>query len=103
MVALMREAPGAGMRRSLGLALLVVSLAGAVGAQSPEYRIGPLDVLKITVWGQDDLSRTVAVSVDGSNSVSAARRRPRGGAHDGPARGAAEGASSGGTTWSIPR
>jgi polysaccharide export outer membrane protein len=31
-----------------------------------EYRVGPKDVLKITIWGHEDLSRQVVVSADGS-------------------------------------
>jgi polysaccharide biosynthesis/export protein len=55
--------------------LLVISLLAGVSTltfgQTPtrpsqEYRVGPKDVLKITVWGHDDLSRQVVVSADGS-------------------------------------
>jgi polysaccharide export outer membrane protein len=37
------------------------------GAASPveAYRIGQSDVLKVTVWGQDDLTRLVVVAADG--------------------------------------
>lgn len=34
-------------------------------AQVMEYRIGPSDVLSISVWNRDDLSRTVIVRPDG--------------------------------------
>ncbi len=33
---------------------------------SQEYRVGPKDVLKVTIWGHEDLSRQVVVSADGS-------------------------------------
>lgn len=48
---------------ALGLLMPLTSLA----QQSPflEYRIGPSDVLAITVWQQEDLSRVVAVRTDG--------------------------------------
>lgn len=50
---------------------LVSGLAGPALAQTPsaeiqEYRVGAKDVLKITVWGHEDLSRQVVVSADGS-------------------------------------
>jgi polysaccharide export outer membrane protein len=35
------------------------------GAQVMEYRIGPSDVLSISVWNREDLSRTVIVRPDG--------------------------------------
>ena len=33
---------------------------------SQDYRVGPKDVLKVTIWGHEDLSRLVVVSADGS-------------------------------------
>jgi polysaccharide export outer membrane protein len=49
--------------------LLVAGLLAAtstqVAAQTSDYRIGPGDVLRITVWGHDDLSRSAVVAPDG--------------------------------------
>jgi polysaccharide biosynthesis/export protein len=47
--------------------LLLAGLALAQGraAQAQEYVIGARDVLKITVWGQDDLSKEYPVDPDG--------------------------------------
>jgi polysaccharide export outer membrane protein len=55
-------------------AWLGLLLAGAAGpgipeaaAQAPrQYRIGPRDVLKVAVFGHEDLTRTAVVSPDGS-------------------------------------
>jgi polysaccharide export outer membrane protein len=52
--------------RLLCLLLAVTILATASGAPvAQEYTIGPGDVLKITVWGQDDLSKDYPVTLDG--------------------------------------
>ena len=70
----------------LALVLLVSACAGVAGAQAPasvaktptvesdgsnveEYRIGPEDVLLISVWKNDLLSRTVSVRPDGMISL----------------------------------
>lgn len=45
---------------------LVVAAAPPAGAQPPEYRVGVKDVLRITVFGQDDLTRSVTVAPDGT-------------------------------------
>jgi len=49
----------------LALLLLCGGFVVLAHAQSREYRIGPTDVLRITVWGHEDLSRTAVVSADG--------------------------------------
>ncbi len=58
----------------LSLALLGALLTGLIPpaagqparAPSQDYRVGPKDVLKVTIWGHDDLSRLVVVSADGT-------------------------------------
>jgi polysaccharide export outer membrane protein len=45
------------------LGLLVCGIAPAVAAQ--EYIIGPRDVLRVTVWGHEDLSKEYPVGTDG--------------------------------------
>jgi polysaccharide biosynthesis/export protein len=54
----------------------------AAGAASQDYRIGPGDILHVTVYGHQDLSHTVVVQPDGSfvfplvGSVAAAEATP---------------------------
>ncbi len=50
------------------LGLLVVGPSGDLSAQQREreYRIGPKDILKVTVWGHEDLTRIVVVSAEGT-------------------------------------
>src|SRR5712691_845429 len=50
---------------TLLLAALVLAWDPAVPAWAQEYVIGARDVLKITVWGQDDLSKEYPVDPDG--------------------------------------
>ncbi len=50
---------------TLLLAALVLAWGPAVPASAQEYVIGARDVLKITVWGQDDLSKEYPVDPDG--------------------------------------
>ena len=50
---------------------LLSGLALSASGQTPsrlsqEYRVGPKDVLRVTIWGHEDLSRQVVVSADGS-------------------------------------
>jgi len=63
----------------LGIALLLLSAAGAPSPaasarpdpspEDPGYRIGPEDVLQISVWRNDAMSRTVPVRPDGRISL----------------------------------
>jgi polysaccharide export outer membrane protein len=48
----------------LALLVLVVLLSGGT-TTAQEYTIGPGDILKITVWGHDDLSKDYPVTLDG--------------------------------------
>jgi polysaccharide export outer membrane protein len=51
------------------LLLAALALAWEPLAQAQEYVIGARDVLKVTVWGQDDLSREYPVDPDGFVSL----------------------------------
>lgn len=52
----------------LSLLLLMPTLANAQAGNGLEYRIGPEDVLHISVWKEDDLDRKVLVRPDGGIS-----------------------------------
>ena len=43
----------------------VLALAAPSAIRAQEYTIGPRDVLKIVVWGQEDLSKEYSVGADG--------------------------------------
>jgi len=47
---------------------LCVGVAQAQGVSAQEYRIGPEDILHISVWKEDDLDRKVLVRPDGGIS-----------------------------------
>jgi polysaccharide biosynthesis/export protein len=47
----------------------LTTAAAAQGAAEPAYKIGPQDVLKIDVWREDQLTRTVPVRPDGMISL----------------------------------
>jgi polysaccharide biosynthesis/export protein len=55
-------------RYAATLSLLMALVAGGprVAAQSPDYVVGPQDVLAITVWDQADLNGKFAVETDGT-------------------------------------
>lgn len=60
----------AGVQGLVVVLLALVALLGPhrAGAQSLEYRIGPEDVLHISVWKEEDLDRKVLVRPDGGVS-----------------------------------
>ena len=54
---------------TLALPSLTTLATGQTASRPPapqEYRVGPKDVLKVTIWGHEDLSRQVVVSADGT-------------------------------------
>jgi len=53
-------------RPILAAVWLVVALSGQTVAQQTDYRIGPSDILKVTVFGHEDLTRNVTVATNGS-------------------------------------
>jgi polysaccharide export outer membrane protein len=62
--------PGFGLRQFLFLALLLLAFRAIAQTQPPianvdNYRIGPEDVLEISVWKEDDLQKQALVRPDG--------------------------------------
>lgn len=55
------------MQRLRGTLLLsaLILLSAAASANAQEYTIGPKDVLKVVVWGHEDLSKEYPVGADG--------------------------------------
>ena len=82
--------------------LLVALLAGGTPA-AQEYTIGPGDVLRITVWGHDDLSRDYSVTAGGRVPFPLIGSVPAAGPHAPASWPSGSGISSRRTTWSIPR
>jgi polysaccharide biosynthesis/export protein len=46
--------------------LAIMALLGSASAQQTDYRIGPNDVLKVTVFGHEDLTRSATVATNGT-------------------------------------
>jgi polysaccharide biosynthesis/export protein len=59
-----RHSAGSRSLLSLFVALLL-ALSSLALSSAQEYTVGPRDILKITVWGQDDLTRDYPVDQDG--------------------------------------
>jgi polysaccharide export outer membrane protein len=51
--------------RTVCTLILLTAVLGAGAALAQEYTIGPGDILKIIVWGHDDLSKDYPVTLDG--------------------------------------
>lgn len=57
------------VRRSAIVVALTLIVGSGVAAQEPAYRIGPDDVLTISVWDNRDVDHTVSVRPDGKISL----------------------------------
>ena len=55
--------------KNILIALVIFLIPGAVFAQEVLYLIGPSDLLEISVWGEEALSRQVIVRTDGYISL----------------------------------
>src|SRR5687767_9535357 len=54
------------VRRRVVVSLVALCLLGSSAVRAEDYVIGPKDVLRVIVWGQDDLSKEYPVDADGS-------------------------------------
>ena len=57
------------MRRLIVTLLVVLCLPGLAAAQQSAYQINAGDVLDVSVWGEEDLTRQVLVLPDGTMTV----------------------------------